>query len=57
MDSLASSGYRRARRALLASALGVTSCALIGAGSATAALITIGSPLTASFTSHTFGEA
>jgi hypothetical protein len=42
---------------LLVSALGVVFCGFAGAGGASAKLITVGSPLTASFTSHEFGQA
>jgi len=53
----ASNASRRARRVLLVSALGVVFCGFAGAGGASAKLITVGSPLTASFTSHEFGQA
>jgi len=54
---MALSGYRTVRRALLVSALGAVLCAFVGAGSASAAPITVGSPLTASFTQETFGAS
>ncbi len=49
MDAAGWGGYRTARRAIVTTVLGAVVCAFVGVGSAGAAPIIVGSPLTASF--------
>ena len=57
MNSSAPTGCRRARRALFASVLGAVVCAFVGVGSAGAALVTVGSPLTLTFSNEPVNSA
>jgi hypothetical protein len=57
MDWPASIGCRTARRALVVSAVGAVVCGFVGVGSAGAAPVTVGSPLTLTFSSATLDQA
>ena len=57
LDPSASIGRRTARRALVVSAVGAVVCAFVGVGSAGVAPVTVGSPLTGSFSQASYTEA